>query len=148
VHPSLPVLAKAVGIKRIRTDMSSHDRIEESFYVLHMLHAGLPVPIWGRELLIHTEVPDQTLITIDLYEQAGEMESPELEANRLLESCSIFLNRKLPAHSPISITMEVDPEGALGVRIVELTSGHDLIMHIKVDVMNVNDYRQLRSIGD
>jgi Trypsin-like peptidase domain len=144
--PGLLMLPRAIGIKRVQTVTSSDGRSEDTFYILHMLHAGERLPV-SRELVMFTSVENQEWLDLELWQQASPVESPGLDANRPLDmSGRIQLGAyRLPAYSPISITMTMDFEGTLHLRVFEPRSGHDLDMSIIVDVVIAAEYRRIRA---
>ncbi|MEU7588440.1 Hsp70 family protein [Micromonospora sp. NPDC049230] len=142
------VLPKSFGVKLQDTTAADWASQPDRYYVEHLVHANESLPITQRELRASTVVEGQTAIEIELHEQAGAEESPELSANKPVDlgKGQISGLPPLPRHSPISITMDVSDGGQLTLRAVEPTSGEELLIEVQVSVLSEEEVQKARNI--
>ena len=74
-------------------------------------------------------------VEIEIWEQAGAVASPDLEANHQVINSLIRGIPPLPAGAPIDITINVDVDGRLSVTAVEPASGKELAVETRVNVL-------------
>ena len=133
------VLPKAFGVKLVDGSVPGwEDDPEAASYIQHMVHANEKLPSGPRPLHAQTVADGQTAISIDIYEQAGSVESRDMSANAPVDKGAGEITG-LPAlkvGSPVEITMEVDDEGKLSVYAVEPSTGEDLTIEVRVSVLS------------
>ncbi len=84
--------------------------------VAHLLPANTPLPADTGPYTFHTSVKNQRMVDIEIWEQSGPVESPELEHNKKIGS-GLFrhLPPHLPKESPLEITFFLSDTGTLSV---------------------------------
>lgn len=103
-------------------------------FVEHAIHQNEPLPVVDREIVVATIIEDQTAIRIEVYEQAGAVESTEVEHNRrVLDGELSGLPQRLRAGSPIKVLLSLGLDGRLSVSAVEPTSGATLHLDAYID---------------
>ncbi|HEU4348377.1 MAG TPA: Hsp70 family protein [Actinoplanes sp.] len=133
------VLPKAFGVKLLDSDKPGwQDDPESASYIHHLVHANETLPSGARPLQASTVVEGQTEIAIDIYEQAGSVESREMSGNSAVDKGAGVITGLPPLKvgSPLKITMEVDDEGTLSVYAIEPSTGKDLKIDIRVSVLS------------
>ncbi len=133
------VLPKAFGVRLVDTSRPGwEDDPDGNSYVRHLVHANETLPSGVRPLEASTVVEGQTQISIDIYEQAGSVESGDLSANSPVDKGNGVITGlpSLRRGSPIDITMQVDEEGTLSVYAREPGTGKDLTIDIRVSVLS------------
>ncbi|MFD6680167.1 Hsp70 family protein [Micromonospora parva] len=142
------VLPKSFGVRLQDTTASDWASQPDKYYIEHLVHANESLPITQRELSARTVVEGQTAIEIELYEQAGAEESPELSANKPVDQGKGQISGlpPLPRHSPISITMDVSDGGELKLQAVELSHGKELLIEVQVSLLSEEDVQEARDI--
>jgi molecular chaperone DnaK (HSP70) len=140
------VLPKSFGVKLQDTSAPDWRSQPAKMYVEHLVHANEALPIEGRELSASTIEDGQTAVRIELYEQAGAAESPELSANKPVDRAEGLIDDlpPLPRHSPIAITMDVSVGGELTLHAVEPSSGQELTIKVQVSVLSEEETQQAR----
>ncbi len=142
------VLPKSFGVRLQDTTASDWATQPDKHYIEHLVHANESLPIKQRELSARTVVEGQTAIEIELYEQAGAEESPELSANKPVDQGKGQISKipPLPRHSPISITMDVSDGGELKLHAVELSHGKELLIEVQVSLLTEEEVQAARDI--
>ncbi|MEH0932251.1 Hsp70 family protein [Micromonospora sp. CPCC 205558] len=142
------VLPKSFGVRLQDTTASDWATQPDKYYIEHLVHANESLPIKQRELSARTVVEGQTAIEIELYEQAGAEESPELSANKPVDQGKGQISKipPLPRHSPISITMDVSDGGELKLHAVELSHGKELLIEVQVSLLTEEEVQAARDI--
>ncbi|RAO13501.1 Hsp70 family protein [Micromonospora noduli] len=142
------VLPKSFGVKLQDTTADDWASQPDKYYIEHLVHANESLPITKRELSARTVVEGQTAIEIELHEQAGAEESPELSANKPVDQGKGQISGlpPLPRHSPISITMDVSDGGQLTLHAVEPSSGEKLLIEVQVSLLTEEEVHDLRDI--
>jgi molecular chaperone DnaK len=133
------VLPKAFGVRLVDTSTPNwRDNVDEACYVEHLVHANDPIPAGPHEFQAATLEDGQEGVEIALYEQAGAQESRRMEDNHAVNEGAGTIDGipRLPAGSPIDITMNVDGEGLLTVDAVEPASGNVLNIRVRVSVLS------------
>jgi molecular chaperone DnaK len=142
VRTVVNVLPKAVGIKLLDSDVPGWEKLpddEMPFYVEHLVPAQTQLPYDAEKFTAGTTVAGQQSIAIEIWEQAGAVPDQALDSNHrvddagLIEGLGLF---RLPAGSPIDITLKVDAEGTVNLLAVEPTSGKELTMSVKIAIMS------------
>jgi molecular chaperone DnaK len=124
------VAPRAFGIKAMRGD----DAI-----ITHLLGANAPLPAAPPTQQFYTRVPNQTSIRLQVWEQAGSVESESLDDNEQIGEGFITDMPPLAQGSPIDVTFQMETNGTLRVHAVELSSGKDLNMEIRIAGLSAED---------
>lgn len=129
-QPVRSVVARALGIKLI----DSHDSTGSRTFVSHIIPANTPLPVNGARARFATVMTGQERTRIELMEQSGAVASPELAHNRrVLDGELSGLPERLPAGSPIDITLLVGMDGRIRCVAVEPSSGRELVLESYMD---------------
>jgi molecular chaperone DnaK (HSP70) len=103
-------------------------------FVQHVIHQNDPLPVDAGEWTVGTILDDQHTVRIEVYEQAGAVESAELADNRrVLDGELSGLPRRLPAGAPIRVTLRLGLDGRLSVTAVEPSSGATLALEACIE---------------
>jgi len=145
------VLPKAFGIKLVDTKKvdpgtTGWETRDDSYYVEHLVHANDSLPI-EKHFTAGTLVPNQREVSIEIYEQAGSHEGPELAANKPVDRAEGLITGlpPLPAHAPIDIQMSIDSEGLLHVEAAEPSSGRSLTINVRISLLSEEEVADARS---
>ncbi len=150
VRTVVNVLPKAVGIKLVDTAVDGWDKLPDEqmpFYIEHLVPAQTQLPFDAEAYTAGTVAAGQESISIEIWEQAGPVPDPALDSNHRVDDAGVIEGLrplKLPAGSPIDITVKVDAEGTVNLLAVEPTSGKELIMSVKITIMpdeKVEEYK-------
>ena len=116
--------------------------------VVHLIHNNTPVPVEITEMGFGTLVPNQQSVSIEVMEQLGQCESPDLNNNVRISQGEITpLSPNLPAGSPIHVTFKLEADGTLFVSALEPSSGRNLNMDVKVQsIMSREEVEQRTGI--
>jgi molecular chaperone DnaK len=139
------VLPKSFGVKLVDIDNPAWERDPEAAsYVDHLVHANESLPSGPRPLPVATLKANQRAVRIQVYEQAGSVETSELSGNKPVDhgSGEVGPLPRLPAGSPVDVTMTVDDEGLLQVHAVEPTSGATVDIAVRVSVLSEEEVRE------
>ncbi|HEU4348478.1 MAG TPA: Hsp70 family protein [Actinoplanes sp.] len=102
--------------------------------VQHVIHRNEALPVDGHELTVATVLDGQQSVRIEVYEQAGSIESPAPEDNRrVLEGELTGLPPKLKAGSPITVRFGLGRDGRLTISAVEPRSKARLTIEACID---------------
>jgi len=111
------VLSRALGVRVFDFD-GANPRVE------YLLRANTPLPAESSNTFM-TTVYGQLAVEVEIWEQSGPTESPELAFNHLIgKAVHKFLQPNLPAGTPIEVSFHVSDTGSLTVRMTELWSGN------------------------
>lgn len=134
------VLSRAIGVKFVKDDAA------QTPYIGFLVHANQALPVVDQTLEAGTVVDGQTVVTVELWEQAGEVESESLEANTKLKESDITGLPSLPKGSPIHLILNIDNEGLILLSAREPQSGQKLDLEAKVsqlDQQQVNEKKKM-----
>jgi molecular chaperone DnaK len=145
------VLPKAVGVKLLDTTKPNwEDDPEAASYIEHLVAAQTQLPLDEPSTLeANTVTANQPAIEIEIWEQAGDVPSPDLAANHRVDNAGLIEGLRpfsLPVGSPISIEMKVDAEGIVNLHAVEPTSGKDLEMNVRISVLSQEQVEEAKEI--
>jgi molecular chaperone DnaK len=133
------VLPKAVGVKLLDTTKPNwEDDPEAASYIEHLIPAQTQLECDPQTLVANTVVPNQPAIEIEIWEQAGEVPSPDLAANHRVDNAGLIEGLEtyaLPAGSPVNIAISADAEGIVHLHAVEPKSGKALKMNVRISVL-------------
>ena len=122
------VVPRAFGVRVVDID----DRGNETFLIKHVLRSNTPLPARTDPARFGTAYPDQVGISIEIWEQAGSVESAEVDDNQHIAEGQISGLPPLPKGSPIDVTFEMELDGMLRVHAVELKTNKDLRIELQI----------------
>lgn len=128
------VVPRAFGVKTLD---SIDDDGTENFVVTHVLRANTALPAAPDAERFMTAYESQTEINVEIWEQAGAVESARLADNAKIGEGLITDLPPLRKGSPIDISFAMDELGMLRVHAVELQTGKDL--HIEVRIQGLSE---------
>ncbi len=145
------VLPKAVGVKLLDTTKPNwEDDPEAASYIEHLIAAQTQLPLEEPKTLeANTVTASQPAIEIEIWEQAGDVPSPDLAANHRVDDAGLIEGLRpfaLPAGSPVNIEMIVDAEGTVRLHAVEPKSGKDLEMNVRISVLSQEQVEEAKQI--
>lgn len=112
----------------------SHDRSGTRTFVEHVIHRNERLPVVDREAVVATILPGQATIRIEVFEQAGAVESAETEHNRrVLDGELSGLPDGLKAGAPIHVRLSLGLDGRLALTAHEPRSGATLRLDAYID---------------
>lgn len=141
------VLPKAFGVKLLDIDRPGwQDNPDDAMYIQHLVHADDPLPSGPHRLPVQTVYANQTKIEVEVYEQAGQVESDQLAANKPVDQGAGVISGlpPLPKDSPLDITMTVSDEGLLSVHAAEPSTGKDLVIEVRVSLLSQQDVERAK----
>jgi molecular chaperone DnaK (HSP70) len=124
-----PVVPRGFGL--LLND--SHESSGRRDRVQHVIHQNDPLPVQAREVVVATILDNQTTARIEVWEQAGAAESPDVAANRRVLDGQLIGLPPLPAGSAIRVSFHLGLDGLLGVTAVEPRSGQSLELEACID---------------
>jgi molecular chaperone DnaK len=144
------VLPKAVGVKLVDTTKPNWEADPDAAsYIEHRIAAQTQLAYEAETLVASTVMANQSAVEIEIWEQAGEVPSPDLAANHRVDDAGQIegLDRfSLPAGSPVNIDIKVDEEGTVHLHAVEPTSGRDLEMNVRISVLSQEQVDEAKQI--
>ena len=135
----ITVLPKAFGVRLVDTDKPGWmDDVDGASYIAHLVHANDSLPSGPHIRELGTVVDGQTQIEIELYEQAGATEKPDLAYNNPIDHDSGLVTGipPGPAGTPIDISMQIDEEGLLSLTATEPQTGTELTIHVRIRILD------------
>jgi molecular chaperone DnaK len=134
------VLPKAIGVKLLDTSKPGwEDDPDGASYIEHLIPAQTKLASETQTLVANTVVPSQPAIEIEIWEQAGEVPSPDLAANHRVDDRGLIeglATYTLPTGSPVNIDISADAEGIVHLHATEPTSGKALEMNVRISVLS------------
>jgi molecular chaperone DnaK len=128
--PPLSVVPRSFGL----LVHDSHDATGTRTFVEHVIHRNEPLPVTDRESVVATILDNQAALRIEVFEQAGAVESAEVEHNRrVLDGELSGLPQGLPAGSAIHVGLSLGLDGRLSVTAREPRSGTRLHLDAYID---------------
>ncbi|MBB4915971.1 Hsp70 family protein [Streptosporangium saharense] len=116
----------------------------EARSVLHLVHANDPLPASVTEEF-YTVVPDQTVVDVEIVEQAGSAESSRLDDNTRIAGGQLPIPRGKPKGWPIEVTFDLDSSGLLHVTARERETGEHLDLRVQIGGMSEEEVRASRT---
>jgi|HubBroStandDraft_1064217.scaffolds.fasta_scaffold06962_7 molecular chaperone DnaK len=129
------VLPRSFGIKSVdgRDPLAMTDPAKARQIVVHLLQANTPLPADTGPYTFHTVIENQRMVGIEVWEQAGAVESESLEENRKIgEGVFRDLPPRLPAMTPLEVTFLMSQTGLLNVHAIEPASGRDIRFELNI----------------
>lgn len=135
------LLSKSVGVRFV--DDVSGDR-----YIGYLLNQGDTLPA-EASVEARTAQSNTRTVEVHIYEQAGEVPSQSLDANKEItpESGAVFTDLpNLPKGAPLDLRMRVDTEGLLHFEGYEPSTRQKLELKIRVAAMQQNEISEARDM--
>lgn len=125
------VLSRSVGIKLVR------DASDNEGYINFFAHSNDKIPMQPDAIKAGTVIDNQSYLEVGIYEQSGDVESENVNDNRLLKKAEMEIPvRKLPKGSPINLKFEINSEGLVTVDVTEPESGNSLRLEAAVSILD------------
>lgn len=136
------VCSKGFGVVVVCDEKSMEKAVE------YLIHNNTRVPTEKLETRFGTVAANQRVVNIQVMEQAGQSESPEVENNKLIAEGDITgLPGGLPAGCPIHIKFRLEEDGTLHVSAIEPRSKRELTLEVKVEgVMSRDEVEQKKGM--
>ncbi|GAB3078745.1 Hsp70 family protein [Corynebacterium aquatimens] len=135
------VLPKAVGVQ-------FWDEERQEPYILHLLEAGAELPAEAQATGLAVE-DNTTAIRFDIYEQAGEVPSRDMNANKLIsgeEGARLVNLPNLKRHSPVHMIMKVSNDGIVSLEGNEPSSGKTFQLEAQLSALSDDDVQAARNV--
>ena len=129
------VLSRAVGFKFVDPD-------EDKEHIGFFAHSNDALPLTPDPIEALTISEGQTAVNLELYEQAGEVESEVVEDNRFLKDASLPFAKPMPKGSAINIQPEITTEGLIRARAVDPESGASVELEATVSVLSEDEVKE------
>jgi molecular chaperone DnaK len=129
------VIPRGFGVKGLDASdpLALTDPVNARQVVQHLLPANTPLPADTGPYTFYTVIDNQRMVGIEVWEQAGAVESVTLENNRKIgEGILRNLPARLPAMTPIEVTFFMSETGLLTVLATEPKSGSDLRFDLRI----------------
>ncbi|MBL7499536.1 Hsp70 family protein [Frankia sp. CNm7] len=110
----------------------------------HVLAANTELPS-ARTEQFYTVHDNQTGISVEIWEQKGDVASPELAHNAEIGRGVIDRLPPLPRNSPVDITFSMNETGLLSVHAVELKTGKDLQIELQIEGLSAREVAEARA---
>lgn len=138
------VLSRGLGVNLARKVGKGKDEYEE--YILFLAHANETLPL-SASMEGGILYDGQSSVEVALYEQGGETETEEPEANKAMVSGPSTTITGLPylhANDPINVTLEVSTEGVATLVVVEPKSGKSFKAEAAVSVLTQEEVNKAK----
>jgi molecular chaperone DnaK len=129
------VVPRGFGVKGIdgRDPLAVTDPAAARQMVVHLLRANTQLPTDTGPYTFHTAVDNQRMVSIEVWEQTGPLESEDLGENRKIgEGLLKNIPARLPARTPIEVTFLMSETGLLSVHATEPRSGTELRFDLQI----------------
>jgi molecular chaperone DnaK (HSP70) len=123
------VVPRAFGVAVVA---KGTDPEEGKFEVHHLLHANDSLPAGPVQEFFHTAVADQRTVQVEIYEQAGTLESRSPDDNSKIGAMAITRLPPLPKGSPIDIKFSMDEKGLLHVVARDPVTGNGVDADVQI----------------
>lgn len=141
------VVPRAFGVISLdpNDERALTDPIAARKIIAHLLPANTPLPADTGTYTFYTSMPNQRIVEIQIWEQSGPVESPEIEHNTMIGSGMLRnLPPNLPARSPFEVTFRLSDTGTLTVHAKEPQSRREVKFDLKIGGMGAQDVAQAR----
>ncbi|WP_288272703.1 Hsp70 family protein [uncultured Bifidobacterium sp.] len=126
------VSTKSFGVKA--TD--AEDMQEK---IINMIKKDDEIPVSVTQTF-GTQDDNQPVVEIRIYQTPDKVDDYPVDEDRFLGTAELMLEPNTPAHSPISVTLELTPEGTVKMHAKDERSGKEIDAHWKPE--NVLDEKQ------
>jgi molecular chaperone DnaK len=120
------------------------ERRDPSWSIVHVLEANQPLPAAPPARQFYTAYPDQTMIELEIWEQAGSVSSPDPADNNKIGDGIITGLPTLPKGSPIDVYFIMNDTGTLHVEAVELKTGTRLTIDLQIQGLSMSQVDDAR----
>jgi molecular chaperone DnaK (HSP70) len=124
------VVPRAFGVKVLSPGDPNADT--DDFIVDHLLKANTALPASPPKQRYVTAFEDQTAIRVEIWEQAGAVESSRTSDNAKIGDGIITDLPSLPKGSPIDVTFHMNETGTLRVHAVEISTRSELEIQLQI----------------
>jgi len=129
------VIPRGFGVKGIdgSDPLATTDPARARQIILHLLPANTPLPTDSGPYTFQTAIDNQRMVSIEVWEQAGPVESDDPADNRKIgQGWLRNIPARLPARTPIEVTFLMSETGLLSVHATEPASGSDLRFDLQI----------------
>ena len=129
------VVPRGFGVKGIdgRDPLAVTDPAAARQIVIHLLRANTPLPADTGPYTFHTAIDNQRMVSIEVWEQIGPLESEDPAENRRIgEGLLKYIPARLPARTPIEVTFLMSETGLLSVHATGPGSGAELRFDLQI----------------
>jgi molecular chaperone DnaK (HSP70) len=128
------VVSRAFGVMSLdgRDPLALSDPVRARKMIMHLLSANTQLPEDTGPFTFHTSIENQRAVAIEVWEQAGTVESEELADNKKIGQGILKIPPRLPAQSPVEVTFYMSETGLLTVRAVEPGSNKNLQFDLQI----------------
>ncbi len=129
------VIPRGFGVKGIdgSDPLAVTDPVRARQIVIHLLPANTPLPADTGPYTFHTAIDNQRMVGIEVWEQAGSVESQDPGDNRKIGQGMLKnMPPRLPARTPIEVTFFMSETGLLSVHATEPRSRSDLRFDLQI----------------
>ena len=145
------VIPRGFGVRGIdgSDPLAATDPVRARHMVIHLLPANTQLPADTGPYTFQTVFDNQRMVDIEVWEQAGQVESPDLSENRKIGQGRLrSLPPRLPAMTPIEVTFFMSETGLLTVHATEPRSGSDLRFDLQIGDLDQAGMEQARKSVD
>jgi molecular chaperone DnaK (HSP70) len=129
------VVPRGFGVKSLdgSDPLALTDPLRARQIIVHLLPANTALPTDTGPFTFQTPVANQRMVGIEVWEQAGEVESEELAENRKIGNGILKnLPPRLPAGTQIEVTFFMSETGVLTVHAVQPDSGTEFQFDLQI----------------
>jgi molecular chaperone DnaK (HSP70) len=126
-------------------DEDQDDETGPIFSIAHILETNRPLPATPETQRFYTAHRNQTMIRIEIWEQAGATMSPSTADNARIGDGVITGLPALPKGSPIDVNFAMDEKGLLSVEAIELTTGKELKIELQIQGLSPEQLERSRN---
>lgn len=130
------VSPRAFGLKTVddKDPLFQQDPDQARRYIDHLVHANDPLPVTVEEGY-RTVYPNQTSVSIDVWEQAGAVESEQMEHNSYIGEGLLQGLPKGPSGTPMRVKFHLTETGLLQVHGWDPATGTQVDFDIQIGGM-------------
>ncbi|MEV6843098.1 Hsp70 family protein [Actinoplanes sp. NPDC051411] len=137
------VVPRAFGVKVLAEQDPDAD--PDGFVVDHLLRANDQLPASPPTQSYGTAFEGMVSIVLEIWEQAGSVESRRLSDNAKIGEGRIDHLPPMPKGSPVKITFTMDEMGLLRVHAVEGVTGQEVAMELAIAGLSGDELAEARS---
>ncbi len=143
------VVPRAFGVKVLESPGSNFRNLTRDddpvFAIAHVLETNRPLPATPDTQRFYTAHSNQTMIRIEIWEQAGSVMSRDPADNAKIGDGVITGLPPLPKGSPIDVNFVMDENGLLQVEAVELRTGKQLSIELQIQGLTPGQVERSRN---
>jgi molecular chaperone DnaK len=128
------VVPRGFGVKGVdgRDPLAMTDPAAARQIVVHLLGANTQLPADTGPYTFYTAMDNQRIVNIEVWEQAGPVESEDLSENRKIGEGLLKRIPARPARTPFDVTFAMSETGLLSVHAREPGSGSELRFDLQI----------------